>query len=189
MPHQYLMIPMQFSLYSRAPFFKLPADTSSPVIMVGPGSGIAPFRSFWQLRSWQKQQGGPLVRQCILTRTLLRISIMLDILWSSEMPIPHLDCLLEIVVHFKEHGAHGSPTYYSHRNSNLADNSFCFPANQCQAIASKLCTWHIYAVVACAKIVVIGWPEIIIKEFSTQFALQWKIVNKMGPNTKLRNLE
>jgi sulfite reductase alpha subunit-like flavoprotein len=32
----------------RAPSFYLPEDRTAPVIMVGPGTGIAPFRSFWQ---------------------------------------------------------------------------------------------------------------------------------------------
>ncbi|GFO10500.1 nitric oxide synthase, partial [Plakobranchus ocellatus] len=34
-----------------APTFHLPEDRELPVIMVGPGTGIAPFRSFWQQRS------------------------------------------------------------------------------------------------------------------------------------------
>ncbi|XP_041456958.1 nitric oxide synthase, endothelial-like [Lytechinus variegatus] len=35
---------------SSTPYFHLPADKSAPVILVGPGSGVAPFRSFWQDR-------------------------------------------------------------------------------------------------------------------------------------------
>jgi sulfite reductase alpha subunit-like flavoprotein len=40
-----------------APGFRLPAKKSVPVIMVGAGSGIAPFRSFWQQRSAEAQEG------------------------------------------------------------------------------------------------------------------------------------
>jgi nitric-oxide synthase len=34
-----------------APNFRLPDDKSLPLILVGPGSGIAPFRAFWQHRA------------------------------------------------------------------------------------------------------------------------------------------
>lgn len=40
-----------------APNFHLPEDVTKPLILVGPGTGIAPFRAFWQHRYAQKKTG------------------------------------------------------------------------------------------------------------------------------------
>ncbi len=40
-----------------AKHFKLPEDTARPVIMVGPGTGIAPFRAFLEDRKFTKARG------------------------------------------------------------------------------------------------------------------------------------
>ena len=39
----------------RAASFRLPDDKNSPIILVGSGTGIAPFRSFWQERKIDMQ--------------------------------------------------------------------------------------------------------------------------------------
>lgn len=43
--------------FRSAPGFRLPKDKKVPVIMIGAGSGIAPYRSFWQEREVQIQNG------------------------------------------------------------------------------------------------------------------------------------
>jgi sulfite reductase alpha subunit-like flavoprotein len=47
------MLNISFINY-RAPLFHLPKDLTVPIIMVGTGTGIAPFRSFWLQRKIDK---------------------------------------------------------------------------------------------------------------------------------------
>lgn len=44
-------------MYVRKSQFRLPFKPSTPVIMIGPGTGVAPFMGFIQERAWLKQQG------------------------------------------------------------------------------------------------------------------------------------
>lgn len=46
-------------MFVRKSQFRLPFKSTTPVIMVGPGTGVAPFMGFIQERAWLREQGKP----------------------------------------------------------------------------------------------------------------------------------
>eukprot|EP00904_Undaria_pinnatifida_P010755 jgi/Undpi1/680/HiC_scaffold_10.g04144.m1 len=44
-------------VFVRESTFRLPPDPATPILMIGPGTGVAPMRALLQERAWQKAQG------------------------------------------------------------------------------------------------------------------------------------
>uniref|UniRef100_A0A8C0YSP4 NADPH--hemoprotein reductase n=1 Tax=Cyprinus carpio carpio TaxID=630221 RepID=A0A8C0YSP4_CYPCA len=61
-------------MYIRKSQFRLPFKSSNPVIMIGPGTGIAPFMGFVQERGWLKEQGRKTLLSASSVSTFVSIS-------------------------------------------------------------------------------------------------------------------
>ncbi|XP_038631288.1 nitric oxide synthase, brain-like [Scyliorhinus canicula] len=67
----------------RAPMFHLPSEMSVPCILVGPGTGIAPYRSFWQQRLYEIEIKG--LEPCPMTLIFGCRRSQMDHLYREEM--------------------------------------------------------------------------------------------------------
>jgi cytochrome P450 / NADPH-cytochrome P450 reductase len=85
--------------------FRPPEDTQVPMIMVGAGTGVAPFRGFLQERAAQREKGAPVARSllffgCRTSRT--------DLLYAEELGAYQEQGLVRVENAFSNDASHPS---------------------------------------------------------------------------------
>jgi len=82
-PSQAADLPAQsMPCYIRRSQFKLPFKPAAPVIMIGPGTGFAPFRGFLQHRKWQREENMNVGETILFTGCRQRA---VDYIYSDEL--------------------------------------------------------------------------------------------------------
>ena len=81
--------------------FRLPADASKPIIMVGPGTGVAPFRAFVQARKSQRDAGADLGPAMLFFGCRNPDQ---DFLYRDELEAADADSLIELHTAFSRSG-------------------------------------------------------------------------------------
>ena len=98
-------------IFNRPSTFRLPKDPSRPVIMIGPGTGVAPMRALLQERNYQKSKEKLAVGKNILYFGCKRES--LDFIYADELKAFHNEgCIDRLYLAFSRE--HGEKVYVQH---------------------------------------------------------------------------
>ena len=88
--------------------FLPPSDLATPIIMIGPGTGVAPFRGFLQDRLWHQQNGTADLGAAMLFFGCRHPEV--DFMYRDELERAHRDSLVELSVAYSRLGGDPLPT-------------------------------------------------------------------------------